>query len=69
MKWDSLSFVEGPVEVKAEHVLNDQFQGDVNLIVVVEKEDMLARIYQNVRKLDNMKKTLFLSVIALFSLL
>ena len=69
MKWDSLSLAEGPVQVKAEHVLNDQFQGDVNLIVVVEKEDMLARIYQNVRKLDNMKKTLFLSVIALFSLL
>ena len=53
--------------VKAEHALNDQFEGEVNLIVVIEKVDVLNRLYTSIKKLPSMKKTLVLSVLTSFS--
>lgn len=51
----------------AEHALNDQFEGEVNLIVVIEKNDVLKRLYESIKKLPSMKKTLVLSVLTSFS--
>ena len=54
------------MKVLAEHALNDQFEGEVNLIVVIEKNDVLKRLYESIKKLPSMKKTLVLSVCDLF---
>ena len=55
------------MKVLAEHALNDQFEGEVNLIVVIEKNDVLKRLYESIKKLPSMKKTLVLSVLTSFS--
>ena len=55
------------MKVLAEHALNDQFEGEVNLIVVIEKVDVLKRLYESIKKLPSMKKTLVLSVLTSFS--
>ena len=56
------------MQVKAVHALNDQFEGEVNLIVVIEKINVLERLYESIKKLPSMKRTLVLSVCDFFPL-